>query len=318
VWIVDSPTTPILIPCAIALGNFDGIHLGHQTVLAPILTARKDDNRYPTVVTFTPHPREFFTGEKRQLLTPLSEKVKVLEALGIEQLVLLPFDSALAALSPAEFVEHIIVEKFYARSISVGADFHFGHRRQGNAEDLVTLSAQFGVQVQIVPLKNCWDSTIEPSPRISSSLIRQALAEGDVRRARKMLGRSYSLTGCVVKGQQLGRTLGFPTANLQLPEDKLLPRSGVYSVWVSIEAKEPLAGVMNIGCRPTVGGKTTTVEVHLLDGSGKLLDRSLTVSLVQFLRPEHQFNSLDDLKTQIALDCQRSRHILVEDRLGIC
>jgi riboflavin kinase / FMN adenylyltransferase len=307
VWIVNSPITAILSPCAIALGNFDGIHLGHQTVLEPVLQARQEYGAYPTVVSFTPHPREFFTGEKRQLLTPLEEKVKFLEELGIEQLVLLPFSADLAALSPQEFVERVIVEKLGAGWISVGEDFHFGHRRQGNATDLVNFADRFGIQTRVVGLKKGLPGAIDPSVRISSSLIRSALAEGEVTRANRMLGRPYRLIGRVVEGQKIGRTIGFPTANLALPEDKLLPRSGVYRVRVSIDSGEPIGAVMNIGCRPTVSGKGITVEVHLLDWSGELLDRTLTVNLVQFLRPEQKFNSLDELKTQIALDCQRSR-----------
>ncbi|MEG3435874.1 bifunctional riboflavin kinase/FAD synthetase [Pannus brasiliensis CCIBt3594] len=313
-WIVDSPTTPILVPCAIALGNFDGIHSGHQTVLAPILNARRECDAYPTVVTFTPHPREFFTGEKRALLTPVAEKIEILEKLGIEQLVLLPFTAEMAALSPAEFVDRIIVEKLQAKSISVGEDFHFGHRRAGSATDLATLSERFGIRTRIVPLKNCRDCSIDPSARVSSSLIRQALAGGDVERARQMLGRPYRLIGRVVRGQQLGRTLGFPTANLELPGDKLLPRFGVYSARVSIDSEEPIAAVMNIGCRPTVDGSGVTVEVHLLDWSGELVDRTLSISLVSFLRPEQKFNSLDELKNQIARDCLRARESLAIDR----
>lgn len=300
VWIVDSPKTRILTPCAIALGNFDGLHLGHQTVLQPVL---QDSDFYPTVVSFTPHPREFFTGEKRQLLTPLSEKVQVLEDLGLKQLVLLPFSDQLAALSPRAFVEQILVEKLQVKSISVGKDFHFGYRRQGTAEDLLAICSQFAIQVTIVRLKNCTEG------RISSSLIRQALGEGNVGQARQMLGRPYSLTGRVIVGQQVGRKLGFHTANLQIAPDKLLPRLGVYCGWVHLDGC-CLPAVMNIGYRPTIAGKTISVEIHLLDWSGNLYDRILTMDLVQFLRPEQKFNSLDQLKDQIVIDCDRSRLIL--------
>jgi riboflavin kinase/FMN adenylyltransferase len=297
VWIVDSPETRILTPCAIALGNFDGLHLGHQTVLQPIL---EDSPAYPTVVSFTPHPREFFTGKKRHLLTPLAEKVQVLENLGIKQLILLPFSTELAALSPVAFVEQILVEKLQVKSISVGQDFHFGYRRQGTAEDLLAICSQFAIKVKIVHLKNC------PQGRISSSLIRQALGEGDVQQAKQMLGRPYSLTGRVIVGQQVGRKLGFHTANLQVPPDKLLPRLGVYCGWVHLDGSS-LPAVMNIGYRPTIAGKSLSVEIHLLDWSGNLYDRILTMDLVQFLRPEQKFNSLDELKNQIAIDCNQSR-----------
>jgi riboflavin kinase/FMN adenylyltransferase len=287
VWIVDSPNTRILAPSAIALGNFDGLHLGHQTVLQPIF---QDEPAYPTVVSFTPHPREFFTGEKWQLLTPLGEKVEVLENLGVKQLVLLPFSAELASLTPLAFIEQILVEKLQAKSISVGQDFRFGYRRQGTAEDLLQIASQFKIKVEIVALKNCGTG------RISSSLIRQALAAGNVEQAGQMLGRPYSLTGRVVVGQQL-------------PPDKLLPRLGVYCGWVPLDGSR-LPAVMNIGYRPTIEGKTISVEIHLLDWSGNVYDRILTMDLVQFLRPEQKFNSLDRLKNQIEIDCDRSRLIL--------
>ena len=299
-WIVDSPNTRILAPSAIALGNFDGLHLGHQTVLQPIF---QDEPAYPTVVSFTPHPREFFTGEKWQLLTPLGEKVEVLENLGVKQLVLLPFSAQLASLTPLAFIKQILVEKLQAKSISVGQDFRFGYRRQGTAEDLLQIASQFNIKVEIVALKNCGTG------RISSSLIRQALAAGNVEQAGQMLGRPYSLTGRVVIGQQLGRTLGFHTANLQVPPDKLLPRLGVYCGWVHLDGSR-LPAVMNIGYRPTIEGKTISVEIHLLDWSGNVYDRILTMDLVQFLRPEQKFNSLDRLKNQIEIDCDQSRLIL--------
>lgn len=340
-------TAKALIPNAIALGNFDGIHRGHQQVVQPILEYTKScdgaivfPNAKPcqeitqaTVVTFNPHPREFFTGESQQLLTPYGEKVELLAQLGVDQLILLPFDRELANLSPQDFVAKILVEQLQTSVISVGQDFRFGHQREGTSEDLRAIASQFGIDVHITPLQIC------QGDRISSSLIREALAVGDITRANHLLGRTYTLTGKVVIGQQLGRTLGFPTANLQVPEEKLLPRSGVYAVQVYLDngvklsgehsftprredAKENAAnypligqyldndalwGVMNIGCRPTVDGTKTTIEVHLLDWCGDLYGQQLTVSLVQFLRPEQKFASLDALKARIAEDCQRVR-----------
>lgn len=323
----------VLTPTAIALGNFDGVHLGHQKVLRSILNPakisgaiaekEKDRNRpYATVVTFNPHPQEFFSGESKQLLTPLPEKIKQLEGLGIDQLMLLPFDRELAALSPQQFVEQILIQKLQAKSISVGQDFRFGHHRAGTAEDLQAIASQFGITVRIAALKTCSEDRL-PNTRISSSSIRQALAEGDIARANQMLGRSYSLTGKVIRGQQLGRTLGFPTANLELPPIKLLPRYGVYCarVWLEAETgkdkpcRSIVNAVTNIGCRPTVSGDRPTVEVHLLDWSGNLYDRPMTVRLESFLRPEQKFSSLDALKTQIAADCDRAKEILKVDGL---
>ena len=313
-WTTSS-TANVLKPTAIALGNFDGIHRGHQQVLQPILTSSGEDassENQATVVTFDPHPRQFFTGHSRKLLTPVSEKVKQLEHLGIEQLVLLPFNRELAALSPQEFVQKILVEQLQARLISVGEDFRFGRERMGTAADLKASAAQWGISVYVTSLHTCRSSG--ETVRISSSLIRHALEQGDMVTATQMLGRNYTLTGTVVTGQKLGRTIGFPTANLKLPSEKFLPRYGVYCVQVSSDegdrSQAPLIGVMNLGCRPTVSGTAPTVEVHVLDWSGDLYGQTLTVSLEQFLRPEQKFDSLEALKAQIAQDCEAARGIL--------
>ncbi len=266
----------------------------------------------PTVVTFHPHPQEFFTRQPKPKLTAIAEKVELLEAMGVEQLVLLPFDEKIAQLSPHEFVEQILVGHLKAVHVSVGANFRFGIQRSGSADDLRAIAAKYGVSVTVVPLESC------QGERISSSAIRAALQGGDVKKANRLLGRSWSLSGTVDVGQQLGRTLGFPTANLQLPEEKFLPGYGVYAVRVWLNPQDgdrrPVAGVMNVGCRPTVAGTHPTVEVHLLDWSGDLYGQKLTVCLEEFLRPEQKFPSLDALKAQIAADCLTARAILEECR----
>ncbi|MEA5418667.1 bifunctional riboflavin kinase/FAD synthetase [Spirulina sp. CCNP1310] len=304
-WITSS-TQQALTPTALALGNFDGLHRGHQTVMAPITRGALGENSplISTVVTFDPHPREFFSGQRRPLLTPLDEKVQQLEAFGIEQLVLLPFTQALAHLSPQAFVEDILIAQLQARRVAVGADFCFGRDRSGTAAELRAIASPHGCEVLITPL-HC-----QGSERVSSSAIRQALAQGDIASATAGLGRPYALQGVVVQGQQLGRTLGFPTANLQVPDHKLLPCHGVYRVEVVGDClgKSPLLGVMNIGRRPTVGGELQrTIEVHLLDWTGDLYGQKLTVYLDKFLRPEQKFPSLAALKAQIAADCQGAR-----------
>ncbi len=345
-WITSSLAS-VLTPTAVALGNFDGIHNGHrqviQPVLAPELPPESPPNRQrtipdralpsaiPTVVTFTPHPREFFSGQPRQLLTPVAEKVQQLQAMGIKQLVRLPFNRELADLSPEAFVEKILVQRLQVKQLSVGADFCFGRSRSGTAAQLQTLATAYGVQVVIVPLK------LRDGDRISSSAIRAALQQGDVPLANQLLGRAYPLVGPVVLGQQLGRTLGFPTANLHLPPEKFLPRFGVYAVRVQIGTPDPVApdpaapdpaaanlalaptfdppprlipGVLNLGLRPTVDGQTQTTEVHLFDWSGDLYGQTLIVHLHQFIRPEQKFDSLDALKQQIQTDCQTARALL--------
>lgn len=375
-WVTSS-FTAALTPTAVALGNFDGLHLGHRQVVQPILNrsilensgavsatisvlqselravtgkdvglslTRTSDKElkawdssgamklYGTVVTFDPHPQEFFTGQPKKLLTPLAEKVELLEAMGVEQLVLLPFDRELAALTAPQFVEEILVRQLQASRISVGMDFRFGRGRAGTAVDLQAIASNYGIDVTLVGLHTCGEGE-----RISSSVIRESLACGDLRRANKLLGRCYSLVGTIVQGQQLGRTIGFPTANIELPSSKFLPRFGVYAVRVlvkngggtitdqssSYEWENPkssipgktsdlslINGVMNVGCRPTVDGQEPTVEVHLLDWSGDLYGQTLSVSLVEFLRPEQKFASLEALKTQIQADCDVARKLL--------
>lgn len=262
----------------------------------------------PTVVTFYPHPQEFFSGTPRPWLTPLDEKATLLRALGVQQLVLLPFNPELATLSPEAFVEKILIHCLQARHISVGADFRFGHRREGTAARLKTLAAPHGVTVTVVDLAQAGGD------RISSSRIREALWTGDLAMARQLLGRPYAISGRVVQGQQLGRQLGFPTANLRVPMEKCLPRTGVYGVQVygipGSSPQCPLTGVMNLGVRPTVAGQTQTLEVHVLDWAGDLYGQTLTVTLEAFLRPEQRFDSLDQLKAQIQTDCQRARALL--------
>lgn len=371
---VTSSLETALTPTAVALGNFDGVHRGHQRVVQPVLNVLANQkplllppdvyswggniepellpskgeglalrsgvgkgNAYATVVTFNPHPREFFTGMRRTLLTPLEEKVVQLRSLGVEQLVLLPFTRELACLSPNEFVEKILVQQLRCTLISVGDDFRFGKGRAGSSADLQAIAASYGVEVLIIPPLLCEDE------RISSSSIRQHLLHGDIQKANRLLGRPYSLTGMVVKGQQLGTKLGFPTANLQLPKEKFLPRQGVYCVRAFIEDSLekndcqsedsfvnaeidpainisplevksprlcPISGVMNIGYRPTVDGTTSTVEVHLLDWSGDLYGKTITVTLEEFLRPEQKFSSLDALIAQIQADCTAARAFL--------
>jgi riboflavin kinase / FMN adenylyltransferase len=306
---IASSIEQIKTPTAIALGNFDGIHQGHHTVLRPIIDSFKSAQQphiYPSVVSFIPHPREFFTGAKQQLLTPIREKEQLLASLGLEQLVLLPFDRNLASLTPREFVEQILVKQLQTTFISVGADFCFGYQRKGTGADLKNIAADYGIEVQLNSLYKYCDRQ-DREVRVSSSLIRQALSEGDMKTANLMLDRPYSLWGVVVTGQQLGRTIGFPTANLELPVEKFLPRFGVYAVDVLFEQtleQTTVKGVMNIGCRPTVAGAAPTIEVHLLNWSGDLYGQTLKVNLLGFLRPEQKFDSLEALKQQISQDCQ--------------
>jgi riboflavin kinase / FMN adenylyltransferase len=298
-----------MTPTAIALGNFDGIHRGHLGVIQPVLDWDGEDV-YKTVVTFDPHPQQYFTGQQRQLLTPYPERAIILEQLGIQQIVLLPFDRDLVKLSPQEFVERIIVKQLQAQFVSVGEDFRFGNQRAGSASDLVSITANYQIPTRIAPLKKSQAS------RISSSQIRAALLAADLTLGQELLGRYYSIVGTVVNGQEIGRSIGFPTANLRYAGEKFLPRQGVYCVRVDTPDAHQLPGVMNIGKRPTVDGINTTVEVHLLDWDGNLYGQQLTVYLYQFLRSEQKFPSLAALTAQIQLDCDAARVFFEIDQLS--
>ncbi|NEQ51650.1 MAG: bifunctional riboflavin kinase/FAD synthetase [Leptolyngbya sp. SIO3F4] len=343
-WITSSLTSARK-PTRIALGNFDGVHLGHQRVIEPVLTHKggipslvlAEDmclqaaaasgyshlpgastielreqptslgcDEWASVVTFFPHPKEFFSGQARPLLTPLEEKSRQLACIGVDQLVLLPFNAELANLNAIAFVEDVLIRDLQATHISVGSDFHFGKDRGGNAELLSEIAVKYDIPVTIVPLQNDLEG------RISSSRIRQTLTDGELTKANQLLGRPYTLTGVVVLGKQLGRTIGFPTANLKLPSDKFIPCLGVYSVkaFGILPDQKPVLGVMNIGNRPTVDGQDISVEVHLFDWEGDLYGETLTVSLERFIRPEQKFDSLDALKEQIAQDCKTARDTL--------
>ncbi len=312
--------TQISRPTAIALGNFDGVHVGHRCVITPILPISLDDrdrNLTSTVVSFSPHPQEFFSQKSRSLLAPFDEKVALLKSLGVEQLVLLPFDADLAKLTAAEFIQKILIESLQVKLISVGCDFHFGRKRQGNVTDLQNI---WGDRLTVIPEQTMsFDNLDQPPVRISSSNIRTALAQGEIDLANSLLGRPYRLVGRVVQGKQLGRTIGFPTANLELPTQKCLPRDGVYAVQATINnpdvaTQSQILGVMNIGLRPTVNGDLRSVEVHLFDWQGDLYDQELSVSLIKFIRPEQKFDSLDALKVQIQIDCQRAIQCLLPNR----
>lgn len=324
---VVSSTIEAIAPTSIALGNFDGIHRGHQRVIAPAIAYAQQASQKvvvgspqpealcPTVVTFDPHPREFFTGNLKRLLTPLPEKTELLSQFGIEQLVLLPFDRTLATLSPEEFIRDILIKKLKVQHISIGLDFCFGRGRSGNSTDLRLIASELGVEVSIAPLfrDNSTDNGKEEGDRISSSAIRTALIEGKLATANHLLGRPYSLRGEVVQGQKLGRKMGFPTANIEFSAKKFLPKYGVYAVQVTGKPfSTPQAGILNVGCRPTVDPDAVnpTVEVHLFNVDQQLYGETLTLELWHYIRPEQKFESLDHLKAQIQQDCDRTQRLL--------
>ena len=289
-------------PTAIALGSFDGLHRGHRRVIAAVTGAEPSDQEpvIPTVVSFWPHPREVLHGEPRLRLDLPEEKLELLEPLGIEQLVLVPFTRQLAALTPESFVREVLADRLQARRIAVGTNFRFGVDRSGDVNELARIGASLGIDVRVLPM--LWDG----AERVSSSRIRRALAAGDIQEAARLLERPYRFSGLVVRGRGLGRQLGWPTANLAVDGRKFLPLEGVYSA-LAWRDGEAMAAVMNLGPQPTVDPLApSAVEVHLLGRTLELVGERLPVQPLGLLRRQQAFASLEDLSRQIRLDADRA------------
>ena len=308
-----------LRPTAIALGSFDGLHRGHRRLITAVTgEAVEAEGLVPTVVSFWPHPREVLRGEVRLRLDLPEEQLDLLAPLGIHQLVLVPFDTALAALTPEAFVRQVLVDSLQARRLAVGENFRFGAGRSGGVQDLQRLGEALGIAVEVVPI------LADGEGRLSSSRIRAALAGGDLAAAARLLERPYRFRGRVVRGRGLGRTLGWPTANLQVDGRKFLPLEGVYAAraWlVEAETGAPpqpaMAAVMNLGPQPTVDPLApSAVEVHLLDRSLELDGQSLLVEPVALLRRQCRFESLEALSAQIGADAAEARRLLAAQAAG--
>ena len=289
-----------------AIGNFDGVHRGHQAVIALARAAAGDAAL--GVVTFDPHPREFFrrdTGPFR-LMTP-DTRAHRLEKLGVDLLFALPFDAAMAGLSAEAFARTVIVDGLGLSHVTVGADFCFGTGRDGNAADLTRFGDAMGFGVTIAELEH-----FATGERVSSTRIRDALAEGHPRDAAAMLGHWHRIEGPVIHGEKRGRTLGYPTANMGL-DGLHLPRLGVYAVLVDV-LSGPYAGrhhgVASLGVRPMFGENTANLETFIFDFAGNLYDADLSVALVDFLRPELRFDGVAALVTQMDADSAEARAIL--------
>ncbi len=286
---------------SVALGNFDGVHIGHAAVLRAAHAARPDAPR--AVLTFEPHPREYFRPQDPPFrLTLAAERAAALEALGVEILYQLPFDTEFSHLTAEAFVQDILFQGVGAVHLSCGADFAFGHRRGGDVEFLAARAESLGIGLSIVP------AVMDAQGPISSSRIRRLLQDGYPERAAALLGRPCSIRGEVVHGDARGRTIGFPTANIQLGRH-LEPQRGVYAVTARIGGKL-VKGVANIGLRPTVGGTESRLEAHLFDFDGDLYGQEIAVQLRHFIREEQKFPSFDMLKAQIARDAREARRVL--------
>ncbi len=290
----------------VAVGVFDGLHRGHRVLFDRALALAAGGRC--VAVSFDPHPDVVLAREFRALapLTPLPEKQLLLARMGVE-LHVLPFTRELAGLSPETFVDEHLVQPYGPSCLVVGADFALGRARAGNVARLREIGTERGFTVEAVDLLQ------EQGGIVSSSRIRDALAEGRVGEAAGLLGRRYSLTGLVVHGDKIGRTLGWPTANLRLHDEKLVPALGIYAVWARIAGDgEWRAGAMSVGIRPTFDGKLRTLEVHLLDWDGDIYGRDVEVQFVEWLRPELRFDGREALIEAIRADVENTRRRLRE------
>ncbi len=291
-----------LLPTALALGSFDGLHAGHKKVIKEISNSEKG---IPTVVSFWPHPREILYGESKLRLDLPSEKAVLLEGLEVKQLILIPFDKSLAELTAEQFFYDILHKTLQAKHIAIGANFRFGKNRTGTSQTLKQLGEKEGIEVCIVPILK------DKEGRMSSSRIRSELKKGHIKNTKSLLGRAYNFHGLVTSGKGLGKKIGWPTANLKVDGRKLLPGIGVYVAWAKeIGGIDKFPAVMNLGPQPTIDPTApSAVEVHFLDQVIALEGKELVVEPIERIRSQMKFSSLEELSNQIKLDADLARSI---------
>ena len=295
--------------CAATIGNFDGVHLGHQAVIAQLAERAQALGVPSCVITFEPHPREFFHPERAPArLSRLRDKVAAIERLGVDRLLVLRCDAALTQQTPGAFIDDLLVDGLGVRHLVVGDDFRFGRKRAGDFSTLASAGADHGFGVEAAT------THVLDGARVSSTRVRTALAAGDLDGAARLLGGRYTMRGRVVHGEKLGRNLGFPTANIPL-DGHPLPLTGVLAVLAWTAGGRALSGVANLGWRPTVQGRRPLLEVHAFDFEGDLYGEHLTVELLERLRPEERFDSLDAMIERMHDDVHRARAVLARRNL---
>jgi len=286
----------------LTIGTFDGVHIGHQKIIQRLNEIKNKSVERSMILTFYPHPRRVLDQSKDiKMLTTMDEKTHLLEKFGLDDLIIEPFTKEFSRLSALDFVRNILVNQLNIKKLVIGYDHHFGKNREGNFEQLIEFGDLYDFSVEKISAQE-----IE-SVSVSSTKIRKAIENGDITTANKYLGYNYLLTGEIIKGKGIGRQINFPTVNLKIAEDfKLIPKKGVYVVRAHFN-KNTVFGIMNIGFRPTVGGKGQTIEIHLLDFQGDLYGDKLQVEVLTRLRDEKKFESIDDLASQISKDEKSAR-----------
>lgn len=286
----------------VTVGTFDGVHEGHRSLMESVVSKAKERNARSVVVTFDPHPRTIISskGDSIRLLTSLQERAEILESIGVDMLCVIPFTRDFSLLSSEEFVKDIIAKKIGISEFVIGYDHHFGKDRSGTIETLENLGPDLGFDVYVVSKREMGEITI------SSTVIRKAIQEeGDMNKASKLLGRPYMLNGLVIHGDERGREIGFPTANLQAEHpNKIIPRNGIYAVRVRVDDIW-YEGMMNIGIRPTFNGETKSLEVNIFDFQTFIYGKTIQIRFFGRIRDEKKFNGIKELKEQLVLDKAR-------------
>ncbi|GAB3718496.1 bifunctional riboflavin kinase/FAD synthetase [Spirosoma flavus] len=295
-----------LTNAVVTSGTFDGVHLGHQTILARLTEVAKASNGESVLITYWPHPRTVVSNDSQnlKLLTTLDEKIEFIDQAGVDNLIIIPFTRSFSQLTSEEYIRQILLDKIGTKKLVIGYDHRFGRDREGGFEYIKSHQRDYGFEVEEIPRQDV------EAVGVSSSKIRMALSQGNVSTANRFLGRPYTLTGTIVKGRQLGRTIGFPTANMQVDDAaKLVPANGVYAVDVEYGG-QTLGGMLNIGFRPTVAGTNQTIETYIFDFDKDIYGEHMTLKFKEFLRPEQKFDGLPALVAQLKRDEETAREVL--------
>lgn len=289
----------------VTIGTFDGVHLGHQKIISKLVEEAKQKNWLATIFTFFPHPRMVIQQDNTlKLIQTLDEKKQVLQALGIDQLITYPFDKSFSEMSAEMFVEEILVNQLNAKKVIIGYDHRFGKNRTANIDDMRFFGKKYGFEVEEISAQEIDEVSV------SSTKIREALNLGNVKKAWNYLGRPFSITGKVVHGLKIGRTIGYPTANIEIEAPyKLVPKDGIYVVYSFIDQNK-IYGMMSIGKNPTFEEKEASIEVFFFDFNKDIYERNLQVYFIEHLRDEQKFDSANSLKNQLQEDEKRSREII--------
>jgi len=296
----------LLSNSVVTIGTFDGVHVGHKKIFNRLVNIAKEEKLQAIVLTFFPHPRMVVQKDTNiKMINTIDEKSDLLESEGVDHLVVKKFTKDFSRLSAQEYVRDILVNTLHVKHIIIGYDHHFGRNRTANIDDLKAFGDIYDFKVTEISAQDINEVTV------SSTKIRKALNEGDIKSANAFLGYNFMLTGTVIKGKGLGKKIGFPTANIKIEESyKLIPKKGVYVVKSQIDENTTLYGMMNIGTNPTVNGTTQSIEVNFFDFSNSIYDTQLKIEILERLRDEQKFNSIEDLKIQLGLDMKNSNQFL--------